>query len=518
MFCEHCGRELREGEECQCRKQAPKIKNTMGVSEQKAPSKKEGKFFSINGKVIAAWILILMAIGCFVKLNFFGEDFFNQVKFLNSIKLYFSNGLTLVLLIAGLIVALISMKKKIMRKGYISAISASIVLILGVGAYLGLNIVKNIEGQKLLSMEVSAESIDKLQDYYDGMSSKEDKQEFLKQMRDKVESIKVGYIDEKTDAETAREQLSDLKKFSMIQEDITAAEEVITSVETSREIFQKAEEAEKTTDYMTAVEYYGQVIEEDKTNYEIAQSKVTELTDTYKRDVIEKVNKMTDEGSYAEAMSALAEGMKVLKSDSELISLEGSLRDKYVDSILEQEKTLKEQKKYTEAADLLEQASKLVNSAEFTAELKDLDNYKEVLLNTVKVIDKGKFKLLNTDDIITDTFGNTYSNAYEFYMDGEKGTTSIYFNANEYYKMFSGTFASLESMSLKSGENDNFYSVEIYADDKLIYTSPDLMKTSQPLKFEIDINYAKVIQVKVLFLGDTYVRIAGILGDGKFYN
>lgn len=524
MFCEKCGRQLQVGEVCHCQdvkqkeyqREANNQYRSFGADENR--SEKKQKMTGFNGKVVIAWMLVLAAVVCFAFFNFKGDAFFEKVQFLQPIRIFFSNILTLFILMIGLIFAILSLKKQKMRTGGIVAVIMSLVLILGTGGYFAWNIVENNKVQELFSREVSADNVDELEAYYEKLDDNE-KNKFSERITAKVVSIQNDYINEKVDSENALAQLKELKTMKAVTAKVDEAEQLIANVEKSRESFAAAQEYEKANDTVNAMNSYAQVIKEDTKYYDSAQSKVEELKANYKTDVVDKINSLSSEEKYDEAMQLLEEGMAILPNDSDMSTLKSNIQNQYIDSILTQANSMTEQKNFAGAIELLTSANNMVKSTQFQNKLIELDKYKNVSWMDLTLMDAKQFDKVEKEDVTMDVFGNIYNNAFSFENDKIDPISYAYFNTDGRYKMFSGLIVSKENSVLKVKDKDNTYRVEIYADDQLVYTSPALTKTSQPEKFEVEINYAKVLQVKVIHLVDEFsADIRGLIAEGQLYN
>lgn len=525
MRCTKCGKENNEDTKFCTGCGTPMVRKSVLDKEQGNMAEGNAAFHNnakgnkkINLLLFTAGIVLLTGIFCFVKLNFFGDSFFDKMQFLKAIRIYAANFLPLVLLVAGLILSIAALKKKCMKRGCIGLIIASLVLIASVGVFAGVNISKDINHKKLLDQNLSSENVVELQTAYSELKSQEEKDEFVKKILDKVASVKADYLDEKSSIQEVQDELNNLEKLELVQSDIDKVRELVDNVEASRTAYAKAQEYEASKEYVSALRSYEQVISEDTKNYETAQSKISEVTDAYKNALIKKVNKFSDDKKYEDAMNLLNSGENEVGKDKELETLKDKLEGSYVDSVLAQAEELKKQRKYTEATEVLNSASDIVYSAKFDNALAELENYKDVLLNTVKVVDSSGFELVDKDEAATDVFGNTYTNAYNFSVYYSDSVAYAYFNSNGYYQMFSGTFVANDDTTAKIGDKDNSYRFEVYADEELVYSSQNMVKTSQPVDFDVNIDFAKVVQVRVIHIADGAASIEGVLGNGKFHN
>lgn len=73
------------------------------------------------------------------------------------------------------------------------------------------------------------------------------------------------------------------------------------SLNSSMEAYKKAEELYEDGDYEEAMEAYAQVSEDDS-NYEEAQSKMSQCVDSYKAEILNKTENPEDEQEYETAI------------------------------------------------------------------------------------------------------------------------------------------------------------------------------------------------------------------------
>lgn len=121
-------------------------------------------------------------------------------------------------------------------------------------------------------------------------------------------------------------------------------------------------------------------------------------------------------------------------------------------------------------------------------------------ITDLKVVDSSSYYSVK-DTAITDTYGNTYVKAGTF---KECGTHyAIYYTAGK-YTFLKGTIAVPDSI----GGDGVAITVNIYADDKLIYTIPSITRTTKPVDIDLDITGADTIKIEAV---TTNVYPTGIL-------
>ena len=121
-------------------------------------------------------------------------------------------------------------------------------------------------------------------------------------------------------------------------------------------------------------------------------------------------------------------------------------------------------------------------------------------ITDLKVVDSSHYYSVK-DAAITDTYGNTYVKAGTF---RECGTHhAIYYTAGKYTSL-KGTIAAPDSI----GGGGVAITVNIYADNKLIYTIPSITRTTKPVDIDLDITGADTVKIEAV---TTNVYPTGIL-------
>ncbi len=125
-----------------------------------------------------------------------------------------------------------------------------------------------------------------------------------------------------------------------------------------------------------------------------------------------------------------------------------------------------------------------------TATIKDVDNI------------GSKFKDVNSSEL-TDNYGNSYS--YAYMSCNYRGTFQTLLNMK--YRRFKCT------LYVSKGCTDSDSSkILIKTDGKVVYTSPEITKTSRPIDVDVDITGCNDFQIE--FAGDYEV---GYIADAGFY-
>lgn len=129
-------------------------------------------------------------------------------------------------------------------------------------------------------------------------------------------------------------------------------------------------------------------------------------------------------------------------------------------------------------------------------------DYPSALLSDVDNIGD-KFYKVGTNEL-TDNYGNTYSYAY-YSSHGFSQTFETLLNMK--YKRFRATL-----YVPKGCDRTSTTKVIIKTDEKIVYTSPEITKTSRPVDIDIDITGCNDFQIEV-----TNGKYLGYIADAGFY-
>lgn len=369
-------------------------------------------------------------------------------------------------------------------------------------------------------------------------------------IKDRLQKIKDDFTMGSIEYEVANMEITTIEKMNIasIASDVKASKEYISGLNTSRTAFNTAETMLGKEDYAGAIENYRKVIEDD-TNYETAKSNMATAIEKYRNAVLSEVSKFVTDGSYAKAITELESALKIVPDDVKLteqlniykndyaaqvkadavktaaeyseksdyenavktiqsalannaddVELNAALSeysDKYTNSIIEKADSLTGSKNYTEAISLLESATKLLpNNKTLSDKLETVKANQPVPLSTLTPINGGWNWNEGTP---TDPFEKTYTNVSNFTIfnsnyyrfDGIKEYYSEYRLYGK-YKTISGSMISHVDIP------ENGYSqIKIYADDKLVYTSPNIERKTDLLNFNVNISGADYIKITV---------------------
>lgn len=99
--------------------------------------------------------------------------------------------------------------------------------------------------------------------------------------------------------------------------------------------------------------------------------------------------------------------------------------------------------------------------------------------------------------VVADKYGNEYHDCV-YYMFGGEDDRAVYLLKGEYERLSGTIFVPLDRTH-EEWHQDEMYSVKIYGDNRLLYTSPHMLNDTAPVPFEIDVS--GVQQLKITYYG-----------------
>ena len=315
-------------------------------------------------------------------------------------------------------------------------------------------------------------------------------------------------------------------------------EKTLESLNSSMEAYKKAEELYEDGDYEEAMEAYAQVSEDDS-NYEEAQSKMSQCVDSYKAEILNKTENPEDEqeyetaiqtvevaadilpddedlanrlaelkdsyaamlksdaldhgtqymneGKYEELFALLKKAQEVNEGDSELDNLEKSAEDAYVKTVQDTVDDYLTKDNYDDAITYLKSATRVLESnSTLTELLQQVQENVPVKLCDLKISESDRLESGEELKVMEDSVGNIYSpgNLYKLTPYHGKGYASYY--ANGEYTRMTGTIAVADDSSKDTGI------VTVYDEnEKILYTTGEITRTTAPIKVDVDLSGVK---------------------------
>lgn len=375
-----------------------------------------------------------------------------------------------------------------------------------------------------------------------------DSETLAEQLIQRLDTIRQSFLDKTMEYMAACDEMDNIRAMGITGVD-TRLNEVslfVIQLNTSRTNFATAESFFASGDYVEAIEQYKLVIEEDP-DYETAKARITEAADSYRTKMLADAATQASSENYAKAISLLEEALVTLPNDAKITEqiriyekdLESKNRSdtlaaakayadkgdypnaiktinalrknnsadaevtaayedycaKYEAAVLKEADELVAEGEYDKAVNLLNTALKtLTGNQTLKDKAADIAASKPISLSTLTPINGGW--TWNTGSP-KDPFGNDYSGATNFVIlcdDGWSGTDVHYAEYRLYgeYSRITGTLAPYTSI----GKDSTWY-LQIYADETLVYTSPEVGRKTDAFDFSVAIDGAEYIKIKI---------------------
>ena len=372
-----------------------------------------------------------------------------------------------------------------------------------------------------------------------------------KLLKKRVQDIKADFVDKQIDYATAKEALLGIRRLDVdgVSDALKKVQSFVDALNQSRVSFAAAESFYNTGDYAEAIVNYRLVVADDE-NYETATKKLAEAEEQYRKATLDKAAQYAENELYAEAVALLKEAQKLLPDDTkiqeqmrgyeklygeklkadamkmaedyaqqgdyynavkvldgvmgsnaedaQLVAAFYKYGDQYATQILRETDAKMAEKNFDEAMSLLREARKLLPDHEaLTNKLKEVEAKKPISITSLLAVNTNKWGTWN-EGSPTDPFGNDYSTACNYVI--HTGYDLISMNMSHYteyrlygkYETLSGVFCT----HIDSPE-DRINRVQIYVDDKLVYTSKDFNRKSDATKFTVDVSGAEYVKIVV---------------------
>lgn len=255
-------------------------------------------------------------------------------------------------------------------------------------------------------------------------------------------------------------------------------------------------------DYQNALLEYSK-IDKNSEEYAAVQEKIDNALSSYKTDILQSAQSYIAAQDYKSALQLLATAVEVIKDDTEITALYNSTQAVYEqDSVKQADKFLAE-KRYDEAKNVLTQAIKLLpNSQVLSDKLVKVEAQQPVSLSELIMINSDSWEW-NTGAPV-DTFENDYSTAknYVIISNVQAGDSDYPYGEFRLYQKYT-TFTGTISPHTTYDADAKGY-VQIFADDKLVYTSKILNRKTDAFTFSI--NVTGVDYIKIVFCESTEYR------------
>ncbi len=443
------------------------------------------------------------------------------------------------------------------QKILFASIAAALIIAIA-GALILINVIFTPE--KKLVDYLADGSFDEALDYYSDtyIDDERDTDKLVEALNKRIETLKTDCGSGAITCDRATEELDTIDAMDIPEMDDTiySAREFVGNVRMSEENYNQGNTYFEAEEYKTAIEYYKLVVE-GTPYYSDAQEKMKTATENYKTDIFARADACAEKEDYKQAIEILEESGELLPEDEEIAEKLDDYKKKYTDKVCTDAVANADSKiaaeDYAEAIRILDEAivevgedSRLTSKKSDTQTkyenyvIAKADSYvaqnnysgafsvinealvimpdnKKILdkkeqieavmpmgLDDLKVSECDHFEQV-TDLVVThDVVGEVYSPGNLFiisaYDDGWGGGYS------GYGKFFlSGSYTTLSGYIAVADTSDVGECVlTVYGDDdKILYTSPVLSRTTSKIKVDIPVSGVQWINVKLTVNGSS---------------
>lgn len=353
-------------------------------------------------------------------------------------------------------------------------------------------------------------------------------------LKNYAEKIVDNFKNNKIDFDSAYKTLNALKDMGIENADKYLEE--ITAVNNANKAYEDAAKALEDGDYENAIKEFSKV-PEGNDKYNDAQAKLIEIYPKYIQSVSDSAEKLCSDGEYQQALSLINVALSIIPTESvdvsSLNTVKTNILNSYKQELLDDITALVNERKYTEAMQLADEAIATDDNEDFrkakvTAETKYVENVTanvnnfltdEDYISAARTVDSAlnvlpensalkelKSKVEKATPIyLLDVCKPYESDRYTEYINGEKFTMG----GNEYtngfalntdyfgYAIFNlnGKYSSIAfNLGLVDGSGMQTSTVKIYFDDVL---KSEYIVEGGSLPKRIDLNVTGVKQVKI---------------------
>ena len=209
-----------------------------------------------------------------------------------------------------------------------------------------------------------------------------------------------------------------------------------------------------------------------------------------KKQLLSSVSDFEKTQDYASAIKAIEKTGTKFQKDAEVVQKLNSLKIIYRSKVIADADTVFKQAGYSEAIKIINKGlTVLLNDSMLLAKINEYNEYKPVKLSALKRVDDN-WRVYD-DWNGSDSKGNSINDAWLILTYSDPQTAEIYVG-RKYSTM---TFDIMPSSSFSTNELISS-TVKIYADDVLVYTSPNINYKSSAIHANVNINNAEYIRIE----------------------
>lgn len=436
-------------------------------------------------------------------------------------------------------------KKSKMSKGKKATLAVlAVVLVLAIGAAALLANWYFSPEEKLLRA-LDEEDYDAALEIYGEELEGEKSEALTDKMTERLARVREDFTSGALDYSSAKTELAAIRRLYIpdIMILLSEAEDYVDSLNDSRTAFNTAESMLAAKNYSGAMEQYALVLETDE-NYETALAHRKEAAEAYCEEMLSKAEAYAAENLYSDAISVLHSALAFLPDDARLTEAlrinedaatkqekaevlkaaedyaknadyENAMKTiagtanyaddpqlkaayqkycgEYAAAVTVEADGLIAQKDFNGAISLLEKAlAVLPDNTALSEKLQKAEESKPVSIVTLTEINQSGWGNWNDGNPI-DPFGNDYSSVNNYHIEKVYGAKDfIEYRLYGEYGTITGTIAPYTDM-----EEGNAGYVQIFADEELVYTSPEIRRKTDAFAFSVDIGNADYIKIYV---------------------
>lgn len=228
-----------------------------------------------------------------------------------------------------------------------------------------------------------------------------------------------------------------------------------------------------------------------------------------REDAMIQSTELIAEGEYVQALRVLADALDEIGPDAILQSAYDECADVYVQGIVAKAEQLMQNRDFSGAISLINTALQVLpDNSTLLAKKAEVEEAKPLSITDALMINSLLFSEWNSGAPI-DPFGNDYSRTANYAIIHRYVGNSTY--SYEEYRVY-GRYSTITGTIAPYYETpeDSAWWLQIYADDRLVYTSPVVGRKTDAIDFSVNISGADYIKLVIAF--DCYT-FSGILSN-----
>lgn len=268
----------------------------------------------------------------------------------------------------------------------------------------------------------------------------------------------------------------------------TAQEQIENSIFEYKKIcYAEAEQFMKNDDFENAVQSLNKVLKLDENDEETIQ-KIQTYNENYITKVLNKASSLANDGKYSDAAELLNEA-NTLVPDNRLTSKAESYMEQYRASVVNSARVLADNGDYIGALRLLEE-----NNKEYPSEVFDsaIQQYQDTLYKSAKPLYEltpavQERILIRDKTPVTDAYGGVYTGCIRFTT---KANAEVEYVLDKNYIYLNGYITAANQTGLVASMN-----IQIYVDEQLVFSQDNITRFTKPIPFNISLMDAQSLKI-----------------------